>query len=444
MRRLLLLLLLAALGCQPARPGLGRPHVVLVVADTLRADHVGPWGAPAHATPFLDELAARSIVFEDSTSASSQTVPSVLSLWTGRYPVGHGNRYFPATNSFRVARAQVRPRVDGSAPLLQEQLAAAGYATAAIVTNPWLQRRYGFDRGFEVYRELFARGDLVRGRKVNEAVATLIDELRARPLFLYVHYMDTHPPFDPEPEYPTPFMDGLAGVRLGAVNHSAEGFGAADIAYAHGLYAASVRALDERLRELHALLRARFEDDLLFVLVGDHGEEFAEHGGLGHGYQLFQESVRVPLLVSHPALAPRRITAPTGGVDVLPTLLDLLALPAPEGVDGISLAPSIRGEGEPAERAIFSELGERVAIRVGARKLIAHREAETDTRVFDLEADPGETSPVAERPAALLAAWRAFASRVPAAASAAMPESLDAESEARLRALGYLGGEADP
>jgi len=439
----LVTLVLASIGCGDDRgrnanwSGLGRPHIVLAVADTLRADHVGPWGGPPGATPFLDELATRSIVFQDATSTSSQTVPSVLSIWSGLYPARHGNSFFPDTVSFRVPRARVRPRVAEAIPLLQESLREAGYATGAVVTNPWLERRYGFARGFEAYRLLHDPDDQVRGAEVNEAVSRLLDSAGGRPVFLYVHYMDAHPPFDPSPESRSQFVDGLAGEQLDPVNHSAGQLSPADIEYTHGLYAASVRDLDSPLQELVDLFEAReLADRLLFVLLGDHGEEFAEHGGVGHGYQLYEESVRVPWLVFHADLGGLRIAEPTSGVDVMPTLLDLIGLPVPTDLDGRSQLRRILGSGHGEQRAIFSELGNRVAIRHGSFKWIAG----SDERGawFDLASDPGERMPRREPvPLALREARAALErARLPQDIGAEAVPLDDATAE-QLRRLGY-------
>jgi len=431
--------------CADSPRGIDRPHVVLVVADTLRADRVGAWGGPAGATPFLDEIARRSVVFEQASSTSSQTVPSVLSIWSGRYPARHGNRFFPATNSFRTPRSKVRPEVGDDIPLLQEQLAEAGYAAGAVVTNPWLRRRYGFDRGFEVYRALFASGDHVRGDEVNRAVASLLETAGERRVFLYLHYMDAHPPFDPTPESLAADVDGVPGRQLDVVNDAADAIDPEDIEHTQALYRASIRDLDQRLRRLWQLFEERgMTDDLLFVFVGDHGEEFAEHGYLGHGHQLFEESIRVPWLVSHPSLRPRRVAAPTSGVDVMPTLLELLGLPVPPGVDGVSQVGVLSGEPEDRERAIYAELGDRVAVRSGATKWLAGSEGVGPW--FDLAADPAELAPRATAPpAALRAAWETFRARRPADV-VARPEALDPAAAEQLRQLGYLrdGETSDP
>ena len=145
---------LAILACAAAEAPLGRPNIILVVLDTLRADHLGAYGYERPTSPCLDAIAARGVLFEDASAPSSHTVTSMLSLFSGVDPQRHGNLYFPATQSFRVPVRRVRPSVPAELPLLAEQLARAGYRRAAVVTTPWLRESCGFARGFEPWIDL--------------------------------------------------------------------------------------------------------------------------------------------------------------------------------------------------------------------------------------------------------------------------------------------------
>ncbi len=452
----------AALGAcgGEGRGPLKEPSLLLVVVDTLRADHLGCYGHARPTSPFLDSLAERSVLFEDVTSASSHTVPAVLSLLSGLHPHRHGNQYFPETNSLRAPRPRVRPLVPRGVALLAEELRAARFATAAVVANPWLRAEYGFARGFDDYRALHGREWTAHpgGEEVNAVAGELLERFRGRRFFLYLHYMEPHAPYDPPPGPRELLAGGLEGENVYRAG-PAPGLRPEDLRFMHALYEAEVRAVDDRLRELAAQLEARgLAGSTLLVIAGDHGEEFHEHRGLGHGYTLYEEVTRVPLLFSHPDLpgTPRRVRAPVAGVDLLPTLLELAGLPVPTGLDGRSLAPLVLG-GEaaaepPAERPLLSELGNQAALRRGAGKLLRWRAPGGREDAFDLSRDPGEARPLPEPEGA---AWRAALSAELAAflrveagpegsAAAAEPGPPEPELEQRLRALGYVeaaGGE---
>jgi arylsulfatase A-like enzyme len=443
----------ALLACGGAGRGpLGASSLVLVVADTLRADHLGCYGHPRPTSPFLDALAERSVLFEDVTSASSHTVPAVLSLLSGLHPHRHGNQYFPETNSLRAPRRRVRPLVPRGIPLLAEELRAGHFATAAVVANPWLRPEYGFARGFDDYRFLHGPEWTAHpsGEEVNAAAGELLERTRARRFFLYLHYMEPHTPYDPPPGPRALFAGGLEGRYVYRAGPAPE-VSPEDLRFTHALYEGEVRALDDRLRELVARIEALgLAGSTLLALAGDHGEEFHEHRGLGHGRTLYEEVTRVPLLLFHPALpgTPSRIRAPAAGVDLAPTLLELMGLPLPRGIDGRSLAPFVLGAaaGEPpADRSILSELGTQAALRRGAHKLIRWRAPGGREDAFDLGRDPAEARPLPEPEGAAwrgplsaeLAGWLRAAAEAEAVAGAAQPAPPDPELERRLRALGY-------
>lgn len=372
-------------------------NVVVVMIDTLRADRLGLDPGGRATSPFFDELAQRSVRFERATSTAPQTVPSVLSLLSSAYPSRHGNQYFHQTASFRQPERKTPPQVPDQLPLMAEHFKARGYRTGAVVTNPWLQPKWGFDRGFERY-EFMSRA---RGPVVNQTALGMIDGWdRRRPFFLYLHYMDVHFPRDPREPFKEVFTAGLPGKNV-YVNGKYPDLTDEDRDYSIAKYDACVRSMDEVLRELVQALEQRGLDaSTLLVVVSDHGDEFGEHGGLGHGRTLYQEMLDVPLLFVHPTLQghARRIREPVSLVDVLPTVVELTGGQLPQEFMGRSLAGWIR-PGEPrlpvATSPLISELGLVKTIRDGDHKLIWFP-SEGRVEAYDLGQDPGELRPIQE------------------------------------------------
>ncbi len=424
-----------AIGCTtaptPSKPALEGANIVLVMVDTLRADHLGSFGYARPTSPFLDQLADASIAFSNVVAPASQTVPSMLSLWSGVYPNQHGNQYFPGIRAFRVPTPNTEPKVPDDLPLMAEYLQARGYRTAAVVTNPWLRKSYGFARGFEVYHHLEAV-PAPRGPAINDLAREIIDRWKGEKFLLYLHYMDVHIPFDPKPKYRADFppIDGPSEA----------------ISQLKASYEAEIRAIDDYTKEiLSELKRAGLADDTLIVFTADHGEEFDEHGGIGHGHALFQELVHVPLMLIHPKLASRyrKIAQPISLVDVFPTVAELVATGDAPPADGRSLVPLIANEDVEvyAKRTLFSELGTATsAVKRGKKLIRTTKKNTTDFKAFDLTEDPRELNPIASGPPwinELRAALQQHAKRTRSQESDNSFGKLDPEVEERVRALGY-------
>ena len=381
--------------------------MVVVVVDALRADRLGAYGYARETSPVLDAFAEKGILFESVTSAASQTVPSMISLWSGVYPHRHGNQYFPKTNSIGGERKGGRPALPDSSTLLAESFREAGYQTVAIVTNPWLQAEYGFGRGFESYLLLdpanseypYARGD-----EVSFAAEMAIEHAALdpeKPLFLYLHFMDVHAPYWPSPDEQARLAPGITD-RSFYTNGRLRGIDEKKMLGASQLYDAEVRTFDGFLEKLLEAIEAMGEArETLIVLTADHGDEFFEHGGMGHGFSLYEEVVHVPLVFVHPKLQNQRVSKPVSLVDLAPTLLDLLGLKAWPEIDGVSLVDQMQGSqqeegGKP--RMLVSELGDQKLIRSAHRKVILSREREGAVRLerFDLAHDPLEQSALSD------------------------------------------------
>ena len=435
----------------PEPPRTDLPDVLLVTIDTLRADHVGAYGYERDTTPNLDRLAREGVRFEIAYAPMGTTAPSHASLFTSRHPLGHGL----VRNGLSLAPGE---------RTLAQRLREAGYVTAAFVSSYPVSHRFGFARGFDHYDDDFSgsRASLPRrsweglavegvfdrpGRDTAEAaLAWLAARPAARPLFVWLHLFDPHDP------YRAPGPQGLRWVAEGQDRRERR----------RALYDAEVRYADAQFGRVLRAMEARSANDLLVVATSDHGEGLADHGRITHNRFLYEEEVRVPLVLRFPGRIPAGVTVhqPAHLIDVSPTLLDAIGLsnggpdgePAPR--DGVSLLGFATGREPPdPERALmlqrpyypegrerFDERGPGFGVRMGRFKWI---EAPLEERreLYDLAADPGERRNLAdaqpERARALserIAAWRAGQPEDALEQEAALsPEDRDA-----LRALGYV------
>lgn len=436
--------LAAALGCSEAPPD-PRPNLLLVTFDTTRLDHTSLGGYERDTTPHLAALAREGASFELAYAPTATTGPSHATLFTGVSPLRHG-----------VLKNGVP--LGASLETLAERLAAEGWRTGAFVSSFVVSRRFAFDQGFGTFDDRFERAtstfapEFWEGQKIEEAFdrradATTGGALRwleanagRGPLFAWVHYFDPHAPYVPPEGFAGRYPPGAAAGEL-----------ARDVAR----YDEEIAFADAELgRLLSALDRLGLSASTLVVVTADHGEGLMDHGHMEHGVHVYEEQVRVPLVVRWPGrIAPRRLAGPVELADLRPTLDDLLGLPPGPAFEGKSLAPALLdGAGLDPERPVHlyrrhfagerrgevEVKGEKFAVRVGRWKLIEGPEEGT-RELFDLEADPGEREnridaapEVAAELAARLAAWRAGR-----AGEAGAPLRITPEERERLRALGY-------
>ncbi|MEW6268219.1 MAG: sulfatase [Thermodesulfobacteriota bacterium] len=338
-----------------------RPNLVLVVVDALRRDHVGVYNYPRPVTPFLDDIAQRGVVFDNAWSHAPQTLNSTAALLTGQVSpllVRRNARPEEMWTVFRLADQNVT---------LAEMLAAAGYDTLGIFTNPHHAPESTFAQGMRLHRYLpgtsAAHGHAL-AEEVNSTALSLIGELDpSRPFFAYVHYMDVHNPYLPPEDQARLFVtvQGRDMYRNGKVD-DATAPRPRDLRYMIDNYDACIRYVDESLRDLFAMFDiASHGRNTIFVVTSDHGDEFMEHGGLGHGHTVYQELLRVPLIM-HGGSVPGglRVQNMARGIDVLPTLAELAGLEPSTSSEGLSLIPLIgaadsRGGGASASRATTRE-----------------------------------------------------------------------------------------
>ena len=367
---LTLLLAAACAGCGEA-PAQSKPNVIVICMDTVRADRLGCYGYERRATtPTLDRLAEAALLFEDTSATAGWTKPSVPSFMTGTYPVQHG----VYDGSARGLDGEVTDILSPEALTFAEVFSDHGWQTAAFIRNAQLRAGNGFEQGFDLYCD--QAGD---AREIRWRAQDWLDSLESgRPFMLYLHFLDAHWPYPVPDEYATKFADEQAvslfrapGSRAlrEAVNDGERILDESELEALGALYDGSLRYIDDQLALLFEGLEARgiFEDTIVCV-IADHGEEFMEHGRIGHGHGLSESLLSVPWILRVPGREPDRIETPVSLVDLFPTLLSAAGIrevPATEGVDRLALPR--------AERAIFAEHKEPrsylQAFRVGQHKL---------------------------------------------------------------------------
>jgi len=431
--------------CGPARE---RPDVVVVTVDTLRADRLGAYGQPVARTPHIDALAGRSVRFEHATVPRPRTTPSLGTLLTGLWPHHHG------------ARGSGIPLVRG--PTLGEVLAPLGYETLGVSASRVAGPKEKLDRGFAH----FVTKDQLEHWRADSVSRSAIDlAVRVpgnKPLFLWVHYIDPHWPYDPGARFaPGPEADPCRELNQArergelsrnAIQNDEGGVSARVLDACTLLYDAEIATTDAAIGALLAgLERAGRLRNAYLVFTSDHGENLGEGGSFyQHGVNVHDAGLRVPLLIAGPDVVPGVDEGAFRMVDVAPTLLGLLGVrpDPPFGGDGVDLSARVRGRASRGRddgplafaTSASPEPRERTA-RTPRFKLVDQRTPEGGrVRVlFDLTSDPGETHDVsAAHPevvrelGAQLDAWSA---QVPGFDETA---DLDADQRERLRALGYI------
>ncbi len=405
------------------RPLPAGPSVLLVTIDTLRADHVGAYGAQGVETPVIDGLAQEGVRFEKAIAPTPLTLPSHASILTGLYPPRHGVRH---NGIHRLA-----PDIDTVAT----RLAAAGYDTAAVVGSIVLGKRYGLGRGFATYDEDMSSQRASATGYPERSAAAVSDRAiewlsrRDRPFFLWVHYYDPHAAYQPPSPYAERFRDRP--------------------------YDGEIASVDAALgRVVGALRQSGRLESTLVVVTADHGESLGEHGERTHGYGLYDATLAVPLVLRGPGVpAGRVLGGVVSTVDVAPTILALLGQPPLAGVDGRDLAQRWTDGSAPADEVAYAET---LATRIdhgwsplhALRSPTHHYVRAPRPELYDVRSDPGERTNLAVQPSAQVGAEIArldagiaqrleAGARADAAPAASGAVALDEATREQLVALGY-------
>ena len=440
------LLALAACGREaPGPPG----GVVLVVVDTLRADHLGLYGHDRETSPALDRAARRGRVYRRAFASSSWTLPSFGSILTGTRPSVHGAGGRIARPPGSDASLKWARPLSPDVPSLPALLAERGWATGAFLNNSWLLPHLGVDRGFGTYDA--APATQLRNRSADatvEASLAWLDSVRERRFFAVVHFFEPHVGYRPHPSARGRFAAGIPtrlryqSISMGGIRRRLSRLTEEDRSFIRAAYDEEVLTTDLALGRLFDALRERgLWDRSLVILTADHGEELFDHGGFEHGHSMYQELLHVPFVVWGPGVRPGVDDSPVSLEDVAPTVLAAAGIEIPPPVTGRSLLPNLR-EGTALGRRTLVAQGalhgpDRRALVRWPMKLVESVGAPPG--LFDLRADPGERSDLAPGKAALVRAMSEELARLSAAgAEGGEPVELPPEAVEELRSLGYV------
>jgi len=445
----------------PARQAVPRPprakNVVIVLIDTLRADHITPYAKTRVRTPALQRFASEGVVFEHAQSQESWTKPAVATLLSGLYPDSHDTKTMEA-------------RLPESVTILPEIFRDQGIRTGTVLANGYVSDKFGFNQGWEHYANFIREERPTQAEHVLGAAIEWIRGHKDDRFFLYVQTIDPHVPYAPPEEflrmydpaeYQGPVVPRSTAQLLEDFKARRQTLSERDRQRLEALYDGEISYHDRYFALLLDKLREMgIADDTLVVVTADHGEEFFDHGSVGHGHSLYQELLHVPLVMRMPGAFPagRRVAAPVGLVDIAPTVLDLAGIEIPEEMEGRSLLGSVRDETPACPAAAFSSFADdRRAIRTTRWKMV-YRGASTD--LFDLVADPDERTDLADQGGLGLRYTRtllgqflgspdrrdwcspANVDEAPTRRHEAGSAEIDAEMREQLRALGYAGGDA--
>lgn len=390
--------------------------IVFVSLDTLRASRLSAYGYGKPTSPYLDRIASQGVLFERAYAADIPTEVAHTGIFTGKVGLTTGV----------VAHGSELTSLPRSVGWLPAMLFGAGLTTAAI--DNLYQLKEWFARGYRYYINSSGRQRWIDGRTVNELAKAWLNEHAGEDFFLFLHYWDPHTPYLPPEKYVSRFYDAGRDPRdpanrsmERAYNNGAYPFfkyhhydllgPVTDAEYINALYDAEIGYLDDLLQELDETLeRLGIQGDTLLVLFGDHGESLTEHDIFWDHCGLYEHTVRVPLIMRWPGRIPagRSVSGLVQQVDMMPTLLEAAGLPVPDGLDGRSLWPAIRGEASGAHDTIYlSECAWQAArgITDGSYKLIVTYDPGPFKRppreLYHLEADPDETVNLAETMPAL-------------------------------------------
>jgi arylsulfatase A-like enzyme/tetratricopeptide (TPR) repeat protein len=402
-----------------SRPAL---NLVVITLDTTRADHLGAYGSKDVETPAIDRLAQDGVLFEQAMTTAPLTLPAHASILTGRFPPEHGVR---DNGGFFLGPEQTT---------LAEMLAPLGVKTGGFVAAYVLDGKWGIGQGFETYVDDFdmsksrgrSLGEIQRpANEVVDKALPWIESVKDEPFFAWLHFYDPHTPYAP----PEPFRTKYKGRP----------------------YKGEVAFMDSQVGRVVEFLQSKgLLERTIMVVLGDHGESLGDHGEDAHGFFIYEAATRVPFIIRAPleSARSRRVADPVRTVDVVPTVLELLGLPAAAQVAGKSLVPLMTGQAielglegyaeamYPLHHYGWSDLR---AMRSGRFKVIDAPRPE----LYDIETDPYEKVDIYQQRRTvgdqMIARLRAMEQAFEKVAAAPPPGDVDPEVRARLAALGYIG-----
>lgn len=430
------------------------PNVILITVDSLRPDHLSCYGYEKKTSPNIDKIAQEGVLFKQAVSVAPWTYPAMFTLFTSAYPHVHG------MTAFQGALRDI--------PLLPQVLRSRKYYTAAVCSHYVLSNIKKLTRAFDEFISIEAKHEnswVVRNAKVvtDKAVSWLNNNYKKR-FFLWIHYMDTHGPYNPPSPYDTMWneptanngFDGLSvsqsrwlGVG-GVPKFVTETLNLKDMSRQEYIsrYDGAITFLDSQIGVLSAELKSRgLQKDTLVIITADHGESLGEHNYFGHEFLLYDTMLKVPLIMKYPDVLPssKVIVEQAGIIDIMPTVFDIMHLKNSLSIDGRSLLSTVVGKSKHRNRHAYSHYHnynkQMFAVRTEGWKLI-FTENEKRYELYNLEEDPRELKNVfsenQQKAKLLKVELEHFIKRVHRSTPGAAKPSLDKEAMEKLKSLGYV------
>ncbi len=447
----------------PSRKDIRPSAVLLVVLDTLRADYVSFMGHDRQTTTFLDSLAEKGVVFTRAYAPASWTVPSMASMHTSLLPKSHGIIKGRIVTGKKKHAVIDQPVLSDSFVTLGEVFKQAGYTTVGVAANRHLARSLGFGQGFDHY---YPPAHFLDAKPFGRVAERFLKKAfgedwprdwKRSESFIWFHYFDPHIPYSARLPWAHVFAEDYhqspeqypEELFIGKLKELYPSPDADYKACVSPLYESEVAYFDEHFKRLARQMGVE-DGDVLVVFTSDHGEEFGEHGGMGHGQSVYEELVHVPLMFYWPRGIPeaRRVDQPVSIVDIYPTLLELAGVPAPAGLQGESLVPALFGYESEAPRELIIEQrhtgeAEQLAIVRGSWKLIVSYCEEEQLELYNLAEDPLEQRDLADEKIALVRELRWLLDKriesLPDPPRAESRSFEDPELIEQLKNMGYMG-----
>jgi len=447
----------------------GKPNIVLITMDTTRADHLSCYGYHKNTTPYLDVLTQESVVFKNAYAPSPWTLPSHASLFTGMYPDKHGAHF-----DVEIMKSNWPASLGERHNTLTEILADHGYKTAGVIGGPLCGRLFGLEQGFEYYddnlvsvkidleyftlfkvlsrwislEDVAARQGIDGCRvasQINKLVFSWLDKHYQSPFYLFINYYDAHAPYLPPEEYSLLFREDENPEITESERRKR---------HLLSQYDGEIAYLDDQMRKLFEKLKGlNIYDTTMIIVTADHGEFFGEHDFWGHLHELYQEVIKIPLIIKYPSSYPQKgvYLNRVSLVDIVPTLLNFLELPLPEDLQGVNLFEGRSRVMAEIYRRYYKipRKGKRFTKELKTLLLDNYKyiqeyskESKGQEELYDIENDPRELKNLIDKMPEKAKEMRMklieWLPRDESPISAQKPTEFDKATEESLRELGYI------
>ena len=429
-------------------------NIILITIDTLRADHLSCYGYDRTTSPAIDKIAEEGVLFTNAIASSPWTPPSMASIMTSLYPVSHGVR----SGIIKSGKAYNQEILSDEFTTLAELLKISGYETFGAVANVHMARELGFAQGFDHY---YCEG-FDEASRLNDIILSWKDKImNSKKYFLWVHYFDPHHYYHPRTPWFDEYSSGLKTGNLQLSKMTMEELFALIpelkekkdlLSYLTALYDSEINYVDHHIGKL--IKELELDENALIIITSDHGEEFLDHGSLGHSHSLYQELIHVPLIIKMPHSLSRHeksfariCNERVSIIDIMPTILGTLGIDPPAQAAGEDLFDNGSLSKEQGNNDIFSEVSTWKVLNTIIRenwKYIYNTCTQKD-ELYNISRDPKELNNLIHQESALAHELKQemyrWASASPQAPSIKKEFALSNEVEEQLKAMGYLASE---